>query len=177
MKKQTAKLLVLFVICFLAQHAAAQKKKTRNFSRPTIITAACDEEPLWHEKIYEDNDYLFVIRNYGKAEYTPNFFVYGKKRHKWVEIKKLSTEEAKLGRSPSSTEKVALQVSWDYSALKSVNYVNLPLRTSGSINFPDKITYDSESKTYCFKFNSSSKAEEMLTQFWVLERDLDEALR
>ena len=146
MKKQTTKLLVLFVICFLAQNAIAQK--SRNFSRPTIITVSSDEEPLWHEKIYEDADYLFVYRDYGKAEYTPNFFVYGKKQHKWIEIKKLSTEHAKLGRSPSSTAKAALQVSRDYSSLKTVNYVNLPLRTSGSINFPDKITYNAENKTY-----------------------------
>ena len=175
MKNQTAKLLVLFVICFLAQNATAQK--SRDFSRPTIITASSDEEPLWHEKIYEDKDYRFVIRDYGQAEYTPNFFVYGKKQHKWIEIKKLSTEHAKLGRSPSSSAKAAPQVSRDYSALKTVNYMNLPLRTSGSINFPDKITYDAENKTYCFNFNSTAKLEEMLTQFWVLKKDLDEALR
>lgn len=144
MKKQTAKLLVLLVICFLAQNAVAQK--SQNFSRPTIITASSDEEPLWHEKIYEDEEYLFVYRDYGQTKYTPNFFVYGKKRHKWIEIKQLSTEHAKLGRSPSSTAKTALQVSWDYSALKTVNYVRLPLRTSGSINFPDKITYNAENK-------------------------------
>ncbi len=109
MRKITIKLSALFVICFLAQNATAQK--TLDFSRPTIITASCDEEPLWHEKIYEDDDYLFVYRDYGKAEYTPNFFVYGKKQHKWIELKKLSTELAKLGRSPSSTAKTALQVS------------------------------------------------------------------
>lgn len=174
--KITIKILAFFIICFLAQNAAAQNKSL-NFSRPTIITAACNEEPLWHKKIYEDADYLFVIRDYGKAEYIPNFFVYGKKERKWIEIKKLSTEHAKLGRSPSPTAKTALQASWDYSALKNVNYVNLPLRTSGSINFPDKITYDTENKTYSFDFNSTAKLEEMLTQFWVLKKDLDESLR
>lgn len=174
MRKQTTKLLVLLVVCFLTQSALVEAQN-QNFSRPTIMTASCDEEPLWHEKIYEDDDYLFVIRDYGKAEYTPNFFVYGKKQRKWIEIKKLSTEHAKLGCSPSSTAKAAPQVSWDYSALKTVNYVNLPLRTSGSTNFPDKITYDAENKTYCFHFNSSTNLEETLTQFWVLKKDLDEA--
>ncbi len=174
MRKQTAKLFVLFVICFLSQIAVIAQN--RNFSRTTIITASCDEEPLWHEKIYEDDNYLFVYRDYGQAEYTPNFFVYGKKHRKWIEIRKLSTEHAKLGRSSSSTAKVNSSANWDYSSLKSVNYVNLPLRTSGSINFPDLITYDSNSKTYCFKFNSSAKVEEMLTQFWVLKKDLEQAL-
>ena len=174
MRKQTAKLFVLLVICLFAQSAVVSAQNP-DFSRPTIIAASYDEEPLWHAKIYEDDNYLFVYRDYGKAEYTPDFFVYGKKRNKWIEIKKLSTEHAKLGRSPSSATKVALQVSWDYSSLKTVNYVNLPLRTSGSINFPDKITYDADTKRYFFNFNSSAKVEEMLTQFWVLKKDLDEA--
>ncbi|MBA4184177.1 MAG: hypothetical protein H0X49_09215 [Acidobacteria bacterium] len=106
MRKQTAKLFVLFVICFLSQIAVIAQN--RNFSRPTIITASSDEEPLWHEKIYEDKDYRFVIRDYGQAEYTPNFFVYGKKQRKWIEIKKLSTEHAKFGRFSSSAAKADL---------------------------------------------------------------------
>lgn len=174
MRKQTAKLFVLLVVGFLAQSVIVSAQNL-NFSRPTIITASCDEEPLWHEKIYEDDNYLFVYRDYGKAEYTPNFFVYGKKRHKWIEIKKLSTEHAKLGRSPASNQKIVLSVSWDYSSLKNVNYVNLPLRTTGSINFPDRITYDADTKIYSFNFNSSAKFEETLTRFWVLKKDLDTA--
>jgi len=55
--------------------------------------------------------------------------------------------------------------------------VNLPLRTSGSINFPDKITYNAENKTFAFNFNSLANLEQMLTRFWVLKKDLDEALR
>ncbi len=111
MTKKTAKVVLLFIICLVAQKAVTAQN--RNFSRPTILTASHSEEPLWHEKIYEDDDYLFVYHDYGKAEYTPNFFVYGRKQRKWIEIKKLSTEHAKLGLSPSSTAKTALQVSWD----------------------------------------------------------------
>jgi hypothetical protein len=171
MRKQTAKLFVLFVICFLSQIGVIAQN--RNFSRPTIITASSDEEPLWHKKIYEDKDYRFVIRDYGQAEYTPNFFVYGKKQHKWIEIKKLSTEHAKLGRFSSSAAKADLPKNW----LKNIKYIDLPLRISGSTNFPDEITYNAESEIYYFNFNSSAKLEEMLTQFWVLKKDLDEALR
>lgn len=177
MKKRTIKFFVLLIVCFLTQYGAAQQKRTLNFSRPTIIAVSYDEEPLWHEKIYEDGNYLFVIRDYGKAEYEPNFFVYGKKQRKWMEVKKLSTEHAKLGRSASPKAKSALQDGWDYSGLKTVNYVNLPLRASGSINFPDKITYDDKNKIFIFNFNSSAGVEEILTRFWVLKKDLDEALR
>jgi hypothetical protein len=169
MKKHPVKLFLIFVICFLAQSAVAQ---SLSFSRPTVITAVCNEEPFWHESIYEDDDYLFVYRYFGKAEETPVFFILGKKRNKWVELKKLSTEHAKLGRSPSSNSE-----SWDYSSLKTVNYVNLPLRTSGSINFPDLTTYDADNKAYCFNFNSLANVEEMLTQFWVAKKDLDQLLK
>ncbi|MGH9946831.1 MAG: hypothetical protein ACRD6X_06515 [Pyrinomonadaceae bacterium] len=174
MKKITITSLVLFAVCSLTQIAVAQKQSL-TFSRPTIITASCDEEPLWHEKIYEDDDYRFVIRDYGKAEHTPNFFVYGKKQRKWIEIIKLSTEHAELGHSPSATAKAASQASRDKSVLKSVNYVNLPLRIAGSTSLPEKITYDAENKTYSFNFNSLAKLEEMLMQIWVLKKDLDTA--
>lgn len=173
MRKHLVKLFLIFVICFLAQSAVAQ---SLSFSRPTVITAVCIEEPFWHESIYEDDDYLFVYRDFGKAEETPVFFILGKKRNKWIELKKLSTEHAKLGRSPSSDKKGDVSESWDYSSLKTVNYVNLPLRTSGSINFPDQVTYDADTKAYCFNFNSLAKVEEMLTQFWVAKKDLDQLL-
>jgi len=172
MGKHNATLFLLLVICASAQNATAQ---TLSFSRPTAMTVACDESPFWHIKVYEDDDYLFVYRHYGRAEYTPGFFVYGKRQNKWLEIKKLSTEHAKLGRSPNIDE-VRLSVSWNYSDLRNVEYADLPLRTSGSINFPDKIKYDAEVPAYCLEFNSSAKREEMLTQFWVLRVELEEAL-
>ncbi len=174
MRKQTVKLLVLFAICFLTRAVIAQ---SQNLSRPTIIAAPCAEKyPLWHKMIYEDNDYLFVYRDYGKAEYIPILLVYGKKQKKWIEIKKISTEDAKLGRFASSTAKANLPGNRSYSSLKNIKYVHLPLRISGSINFPDKITYDDNSKTYYFNFNSSSADKEMLTQFRVLKKDLEQAL-
>jgi hypothetical protein len=174
MRKQTVKLLVLFAICFLTGAVTAQ---SQNLSRPTIITAPCAEKyPLWHKMIYEDNDYLFVYQDYGKAEYIPILLVYGKKRKKWIEIKKISTEHAKLGRFSSSTAKANLQGNRSYSSLKNIKYVHLPLHISGSTDFPDKITYDDNSKTYYFNFNSSSEDAEMLTQFRVLKKDLEQAL-
>lgn len=172
MRKHLVKLFLTFVICFLAQNVVAQ---SLSFSRPTVITAVCNEEPFWHESIYEDDDYLFVYRYFGKAEETPVFFILGKKRNKWIELKKLSTENAKLGRSPSKQENDS--GNWDYSSLKTVNYVNLPLRTSGSINFPDQVTYNTDTKAFCLNFNSLANVEEMLTQFWVAKKDLDQLLK
>src|SRR5687768_3939394 len=76
----------------------------RQFTRPTLIAVLCKQVPKWHVKFYEDKDYLFSYRHYGKGEYVPGVFVYNKKLSKWLEIKKLSTENAKLGQSPPFDE-------------------------------------------------------------------------
>src|SRR4028119_1126178 len=47
-----------------------------NFSRPTITAVALKDAPFYHQKIYEDDEYLFAYRRYGRAEYAPGFFVY-----------------------------------------------------------------------------------------------------
>ncbi len=79
-------------------------KGQNTFSHPTLIAALREHEPKWHVKVYEDEDYQFVYRHYGNAEYVPGFFVYSKKRSRWVKITKLSTENAKLGHSPPFEE-------------------------------------------------------------------------
>lgn len=157
----------------LSAFAPAITKEQIKFSRPTLITTICEHEPKWHGKVYEDEDYQFVYRHYGKAEHVPGLFVYGKKHGKWLEITKLSTENAKLGHSPPFDE-VRLSVAWDHSRLKDKDYAELPLRTSGSINFPEKITYEASSTTYRLNFDASLKAEYQ-TWFWIWKKDLEEA--
>src|SRR5688572_5552284 len=95
--------------------------RQNTFFRPTLIARLCEHEPKGHFKVYEDEDYQFVYRNYGNGEYVPGFFVYSKKRSRWVEITKLSTENAQLGHSPPF-EEVRLSTGWDHSHLKSKDY-------------------------------------------------------
>ena len=152
----------------------ALAKGQNTFSRPTLIAALCEHKPKWHVKVYEDEDFQFVYRHYGNAEYLPGLFVYSKKRSRWVEITKLSTENAKLGHSPLFFEKVWLSVGWDYSHLKSKDYADLPLRTSGSINFPNVVIYVESSKIYRLNFDPSLKPEYQ-TWFWILKKDLEKA--
>jgi hypothetical protein len=159
MREKVGKLFLLIIVLGFAQIVTAQ---TLNFSRPTVTAVLLKDTPFYHQKVYEDSDYLFVYRLYGRAEYTPGFFVYGKKPKKWIEIKELSAEHAKLGRyfpflPKEEKDKKAgmkelvrnprlplLSVTWDYSSLKNFDCADLPLRTSGSISFPDKIEYDKD---------------------------------
>ncbi len=70
MRENIAKLFLLLIVCGFAQIVIAQ---TRNFSRPTITAVALKDAPFYHQKVYEDDDYIFAYRHYGKAEYTPRF--------------------------------------------------------------------------------------------------------
>ena len=165
--------VVIIIASALSFLSPADINRQSTFSRPTLIATLCEHEPKWHVKVFEDGDYHFVYRHYGNAEYVPGFFAYSKKHSRWLEITKLSTENAKLGRSPPS-EEVRLSVGWDYSRLKEKDYAEIPLHTSGSINFPNEIAYDASSAAYHLNFNPSLKAEYQ-TWFWILKKDLEKA--
>jgi hypothetical protein len=144
------------------------------FSRPTFVSHSCEAVPKFQAKVFEDKDYVFAFRGYGKANSVPGFFVQRVKDSKWLEIRKLSTENAKLGHSPSM-EKVPKEASWEYSGLSKSYYADLPLQTSESINFPDRIVPDQLNQAYRFDFNSGLNLDEALTSFWVTKKDLEDA--
>ena len=192
MRRNILILFLFLVACDYAQIAIAQ---TLNFSRPTITAVALKDAPFYHQKIYEDDEYLFAYRRYGRAEYAPGFFVYGKKQKKWSEIKKVTTEHAKLGSYNTSDAFVwevvpnsgnlpmrkilsqkpnipVLAISWDFTSLKNVEYAAVPLDAYGSVGFPDKITYDKDGKVYRLSFGSVYNIEQMLTEFWIRKADL-----
>jgi len=77
-----------------------QLKDGLRFSRVTIKGQVLDAEPKWHVKVYEDASYRFVYRRYGDAEYAPGFFARDLSRNRWLQLTELSTEHARLGRSP-----------------------------------------------------------------------------
>ncbi len=94
--------------------------------------------------------------------------------NKWMEIIKLSTEDAKLGRSPTPQEGMC-SVGWDYSKLKKTDYVTMPLMASGSLNFPDSIICNTATDNYTLFFNSSWQIEAVLTYFVVQQDDIYKA--
>lgn len=110
------KILAFFILalCFAPQNAIAQTR----FTRPTFKAKLRSKNPIWRVKIFEDENYIFaegdsVSKNCGASanEFCDiGFFVYGKKHNKWIAVKKLSTENAKLGHSPPFNE-VSIAVS------------------------------------------------------------------
>jgi hypothetical protein len=93
--------------------------------------------------------------------------VYARKINKWMEIKKLSTENAKLGRLPSG-EETALTVG-------KKPYAELPLKSPKSISYPSKIKFDPDTDMYLVIFESWQNKEEHAPRFWIDAEDLEEA--
>ena len=179
----TVCVLILLVGCSDAAHITKQESSNtpqaslsqQAASRPTVILSAAHGPVGQCETVYADGDYVFVVKNYGpKGKQTPGLFVFSQKMKKWMEINKLSTEGAKFGRSPTPEEGLC-SVRWDYSGLQKADYATIPLMTSGSLNFPDKILYDADTVTYLLQFNSSWNIDAVLTRFSVKKDDLNKA--
>jgi hypothetical protein len=185
-----ASVLILLAGCSVGTRTANQASSRRpqavlsqeraSASTPTVILSAAHDPVGRRRTIYEDTDYMFVAMGYGpKGKQIPGLFVFSQKMNKWMEIKKLSTQGAKLGRSPNPEEErkkgAFCSVGWDYSRLGKTDYAAIPLMTSGSLNFPDKIRYEGDTATYLLQFNSSWNIDAVLTQFIVKKDDFDKA--
>jgi hypothetical protein len=163
----------MVLIVSMTAACSVQDRDAMQFSRPTVKGTLLTHVPKWHQEIYHDEYYKFVFRHYGNADYPPGFFVYDIVRNRWLEVTDLSTEHAVLGRSPDFSD-VPLQVGPDFRALARSDYARLPLRTSGSIVFPDKIVFSSAAGLYRLACTPELNREVPLTSFWVRKVDLDE---
>ena len=152
----------------------SQPSDRLDFTRPTLTAITLKVEPRFHRPIHEDDAYKFVERDYGTdgERATPGFFVYSKRRAAWIQIVALSTEHARLGRSPDD---VLLAIGWDYGPMLREPFTSMPLRTSGPVVFPDRIVDSAVQAAYRLDFNSSLDRDVSLTSFWLSKADLDAA--
>ena len=130
--------------------------------------------PVQKDRVeYEDDAYQFVEQDYGgKGELTPGFFAFSKRHKTWMKIMEISTTSAKLG---SSRNLPMISVTWDWSRLASQPFVQLPLMTSGSIAFPNRITFDQRTGYYRMEITNGDFATPDPTEFLVLKADIDSA--
>lgn len=135
--------------------------------------------------LYYDADFLFVGRNFGSKRTLvtePGFFIHVKSTDSWYQLTGVSSINSKLGSSHgemSAEEKERMRfcsVSWDHRGLKDQAYVSLPLRTSGSISFPDKVEFDESLDTYTLRFFTSWNIEAVETSLQFRKKDLVEAI-
>jgi len=129
--------------------------------------------------------YEFVFRHYGSSQAVggntvPGFFVHSKKTDLWLEVVAVSTRGGRFGRSwsddPEEQKKLkGVSVVWDFRDLASRPFASLPLKTSGSIAFPDQIEDDRERDQYRLRFMSNGGIASAEAVFLVDKVDLKAA--
>jgi hypothetical protein len=136
-------------------------------------------------QIYEDDLYRFACVGFGAAgEDTPGLHVYSRPREKWLRIGEVSTTNAKLGRSPNAAELKAIgdtigpAVGWNFAGqYRNSRYVPMPLNTSGSIVFPERIQLDKARGVYICWSGESWRVEATVTKLEIRSEDLESAFR
>jgi hypothetical protein len=130
--------------------------------------------------VFSDGKYAFRI-HFGRGSVDEaGLYVYQVATNRWKRVKAISTSEAQLGRSPSTSEANEFglpfySVAWHYSGYTRP-YIKLPLRTSGSRSFPRKIHRETEPGRYVLEFNPELPSP-FATVLVLHEDDLDDAFR
>ena len=134
-----------------------------NFCEAGAIKADQTSPPQKNFRIlYYDNEFLFVGRDFGDhrdsgGNTEPGFFVHSKKSDRWLLISELSTNGAKFGKTYGYKNKadekkmMMCPIGWDYTKYKDKDFIEIPLKTSGSIAFPEKIFFDQEQNKYILR--------------------------
>lgn len=154
-------------------------------SRSSVVTKP-SEPPLGNVQVlYYDDVLLFAGRTFGDrldpaANPEPGLFVHSKDKNRWLQIVAISTTGAKLGRSWSEDPQVQRKlrtapVAWDFTPFATRPYIDLPLHTSGSIAFPDRVAFDGVSGRYDLHFFSSWGAASAETVLYIARSDLVDA--
>jgi len=89
----------------------------------------------------------------------------------------VSTVGGRFGKSTSNDveamKKLSIaQVAWDFTAYAERPYIEQPPRTSGSIAFPERITYDAASSRYELRYLSTWGVPSAETVLYVDRGDL-----
>jgi Domain of unknown function (DUF4377) len=157
--------------------AGLARAQQLTFSRPTFVGIHYDRQPPWHYKLYEDGEYMFVFRNHDGGEYVPGIFVQNVRKNMWMEIRRISTENAVLGRSPGPDDliKCPIPETWDFSTLRKREYADLPLKTSRLLFVPDRIARDEERKVYRIEFTPPCELAYLITRFFIRIEELNNA--
>ncbi len=137
--------------------------------------------------IYYDSSYLFTARHYGDhrdpgGNTEPGLFVHSKAGDCWLQISAVATRGGKFGKSsptdPDEQKRLnGISISWDFTSLVAKEFAELPLKTSGSIDFPDVIEDDELGQQYRLHFNSRLGIASAETVLVVKKADVETAFK
>jgi hypothetical protein len=165
--------LAVVVGCRPADHAAS------------VLVTAADAPTRNTTLLYEDDEFRFVSRHFGDARDSggttePGLFVHSRDTGRWLRVMAVSTAGGRFGRSEvldSSGRPVHFRASvvWDFRPLATQSFADQPLRTSGSVVFPDTIRYHPATGRYALHYHSSWGIPEAETVLYVQRSDLTAA--
>lgn len=149
------------------------------------IVARISEAPHRHLSIlYYDDTFLFVSRHHGDERDSgggtePGLFVHSKERDQWIQVLQISTQGGTFGKSWSPKEEerqklARISVSWDFTGLTNQTFAEIPLRTSRSIAFPDKIERLKDAR-YRLSFMTQTGVPGAETHLFMSQADLMKA--
>ncbi|HKF54398.1 MAG TPA: hypothetical protein VKJ45_03105 [Blastocatellia bacterium] len=153
--------------------------------RPSIVAKPAIEPIRNFLFIYYDDSFLFGFRHYGDSRdfggsSEPGLFVHSKEHNRWIQILQISTLGGRFGKSDSDDPEVRkrmefVSVGWNYTRYAHLPYIDQPMHTSGSLNFPELIKYDSSTGQYELRYNSDYKIPSVETVLYVDRKDLVDA--
>lgn len=168
--------LILGILCFVGE-GSAQTIVTRDMGAPTrnIFVISYDDAFCWVGRHYGDQ------RDFGGST-EPGLFVHSKRHDKWLQIVKVATRGGVFGTSNSDRKEdqqklMGISVVWNFTGLATNAYAELPLRTSGSIAFPDKVELDEKQGRYTFGFMTECGVTSAASYLSFDRRDLEMAFQ
>lgn len=169
-----AALLVLGFLYF-AGEGSAQIIVTRDTGVPTrnIFVISYDDAFCWVGRHHGDQ------RDFGGCT-EPGVFIHSKQHDKWLQIVKVATREGVFGTSNSDQKEdqkklMRIPVGWDFTGLATNVYAEMPLRTSGSLAFPDRVEFDEKRERYTLGFMTACGVPSAATFLSFDRRDLETA--
>ncbi len=167
----TAAIILLTVLCQAAPEP-----------QPSLVAKWSEPPRRNFYIITHDNSFLFAARHYGSADdpggnTEPGLFVHSKQNGSWIQVTQISTTGGKFGTSnsddPEARKKLRYApVGWDFRGLAARAYAEQPLRTSGSIAFPEKITYYAATDRYELRYLTSWGIPSAETVLYIKRGDL-----
>jgi hypothetical protein len=152
---------------------------TQDIARPSLLTRPADPPVRNIVSLYSDEAFRFVGGHYGDGRdpagaTEPGLFVYSDAAKRWLQITAISTAGGRFGYSSAA---MVVSVMWDFTPYAKRLYIEVPLKSTGSIMFPDRIEYDRDTERFRLRHSSgsSSRFPEAETALYIRRADLVQA--
>ena len=142
---------------------------------PSIVVERVTLVETKRNPMFEDEVVRFFVV-FDKSEAPPGLYVTNVEKSAWIRILKLSTADAKFGRSPDFPD-VPLSVGWDHGPLRNESFIDVPIPGWGTHLLPTEIEYDAATSRYRILFGSNYGEQSHPTIFVVPKDELKAAIR